>query len=224
MKGNGVDQGMKNMRHFLAKLACALIVVLTIGSNLPAITDNSSSVWSSQVIYAKKAKKKAKKSKNTKKKKAAAVATSWRWKKPKASVYIDLEDNQELISATNDAIEAWNKTDAFTFTKASSRKKANIVVEQVYSPNTNYAGYTTFHYYVKTGIMYSAVTRLNIYYLQNFSPYNYTYERILNTVEHELGHAIGLKHNNGVSVMYPTGSLYPIEPIDIDRVDKLYHE
>ncbi|MEB3363853.1 hypothetical protein SDC49_09225 [Lactobacillus sp. R2/2] len=50
--------------------------------------------------------------------------------KPKASVYIDLEDNQELISATNDAIEAWNKTDAFIFTKASSRKKPILLLNK----------------------------------------------------------------------------------------------
>ena len=214
---------MKNLRHFFSKLACALVVILTIGSAITPVADNSLTNWSSQTVYAKKAKKKTKKHKKAKKK-HAAVTTSWRWKKPTASVYIDLNDNQELISATNDAIKEWNDTKAFTFTKAKSKKNAKIVIEQIYSPNTNYAGYTTFHYYVKTGIMYSALTRLNIYYLQNFSPYNYTYQRILNTVEHELGHAIGLKHNNGVSVMYPTGSLYPIEPDDVAKVEKLYGE
>lgn len=119
-------------------------------------------------------------------------------------------------------ILTWNDTGAFTFVKTKNKKNADITVEQVYSPNTNYAGYTTFHYYVKSGLLFSADTKLNTYYLDNFSSYNYSYERVVNTVEHELGHAIGLKHNNGQSVMYPTGSIYPIQDIDIQNVKKLY--
>ena len=48
--------------------------------------------------------------------------------------------------------------------------------------------------------------------------------RIINTAEHELGHAIGLNHRNDVSVMYPQGSFYTIQPIDVQNVKKLYKE
>lgn len=40
----------------------------------------------------------------------------------------------------------------------------------------------------------NVTVRLNRYYLLN-SQYGYSYERIVNTAEHELGHAIGLEHN-----------------------------
>lgn len=211
---------MRNFRHFFNKLACSLIALAALGGVFEPLVSNILSESPTQVAYAKKTKKpKGKRNKKTRKE---ISYKSWRWKKAKAKVYIDLNDNQNLISATNDAIEAWNATGAFTFIKTNNKKKAGIVIEQVYSPNSNYAGYTTFNYYVKTKILYSALVKLNTYYLENFSPYDYTYDRIVNTVEHELGHAVGLKHNKGESVMYPTGSLYTIMPVDIVNLKRLY--
>ena len=46
----------------------------------------------------------------------------------------------------------------------------------------------------------------------------------MNTVEHELGHAIGLGHKDSISVMYPQGSFYTIQPSDVQDVKKLYQE
>ncbi len=220
---------MRNFHHFLNKLACALIAVIAISGCFEPLDNNILSSNPNQVVYAKKAKKvkKAKRAKkhakkSAKKTKKVNASTDWRWPKPKATVYLDLDGNKNLLSASDEAIKTWNDTGAFTFVKTKNKKNADITVEQVYSPNTNYAGYTTFHYYVKSGLLFSANTKLNTYYLDNFSSYNYSYERVVNTVEHELGHAIGLKHNNGQSVMYPTGSIYPIQDIDIQNVKKLY--
>lgn len=209
---------MKNIQHFLNKLVLALFTVIAVNGSFELLNNSISLNNSCQIVYAKKTKK-VKLAKKTKKVKAS---TEWRWQKPEATVYLNLDGNKNLLSASDEAIKAWNNTGAFTFVKTDNKKNADIVVEQIYNPNSDYAGYTTFHYYLKNGILFSADTKLNTYYLDNFSTYNYSYQRVVNTVEHELGHAIGLKHNTNQSVMYPTGSIYPIQSLDIQNVKKLY--
>ena len=64
--------------------------------------------------------------------------------------------------------------------------------------------------------------KLNRYFLLN-PDFGYTHKRIVNTAEHELGHAIGLDHDDSkVSVMQSAGSYYGIQQTDIDRVHALY--
>ena len=62
---------------------------------------------------------------------------------------------------------------------------------------------------------------VNHYYLSN-PRFGYDMERIRNTAEHELGHAIGLAHNEGQSVMQSAGSYLSIQPEDVVAVRKLY--
>ena len=147
---------------------------------------------------------------------------SGQWTSTTATLYLDL-DNQTLDQATRDAIQAWNDTGAFTFKITTNRQKADVVITTMNDSSNGAAGLTKMninsvtHYFVN-GKMY-----LNQAYL--LSPeYNYSYQQIVNTAEHELGHVIGLSHTDEISVMQPAGSLYSIQQLDIDNVKQLYNE
>ena len=145
------------------------------------------------------------------------------WRQPQASVYVNIHNNLELRSAAIDAMRVWNRTGVFTFHQINDKKKAQIIIYVANNSQTGAAGETGTTYNPATRTFLKAKVYLNRYYLQ--SPYyNYSYNRIMNTAEHELGHAIGLNHTNSVSVMYPTGSIYSIQPRDIKKVEQLYGE
>ncbi|MDE7049721.1 MAG: matrixin family metalloprotease [Lactobacillus sp.] len=139
-----------------------------------------------------------------------------------ATVYLDLSD-PTLKQAAMDGINIWNNTGAFTFKTTNDKNNAKIIIKAMDDGQTNAAGLTDTQYNSLTGHLIKATVNLNSYYLLNPS-YGYNHGRIVNTVEHELGHAIGLGHKDGISVMYPQGSFYTIQPSDVDDVRKLYKE
>lgn len=139
-----------------------------------------------------------------------------------ATVYLNLTD-PTLRQAALDGINIWNNTEAFDFKLTTNKNDAQIIITTMDDGETNAAGLTNTQYNSLTGHVVKATVRLNSYYLLNPS-YGYNQGRIVNTVEHELGHAIGLGHKNGISVMYPQGSFYTIQPSDVSDVKKLYQK
>ena len=139
-----------------------------------------------------------------------------------ATVYLDLS-NPTLKQAAIDGINIWNNTGAFNFKMTNDKNNAKIIIKAMNDGQTNAAGLTDTQYNSLTGHLIKATVNLNSYYLLNPS-YGYNHGRIVNTVEHELGHAIGLGHKDGISVMYPQGSFYTIQPSDVEDVKKLYQE
>ncbi|MCD7119374.1 matrixin family metalloprotease [Limosilactobacillus agrestis] len=145
--------------------------------------------------------------------------TDARWQQNSATIYINIS-NPVLKNATETAITQWNNTKAFTF-KVVNDKDANISVSAVNDPNNGAAGLTNTSMNSATGYYLHATVELNSYYLLN-PAFGYSQERIVNTAEHELGHAIGLQHTNKISVMQPAGSYYSIQLRDIQAVKALY--
>ncbi len=151
---------------------------------------------------------------------ADQVPTNGRWPSQEATVFVNT-GNTTLDNATNAAIQSWNQTGAFRFRTTTDQQQADIVVKKMDDNNTSAAGLTEASTNPVTGRMVHADVYLNQHYLLN-PLYGYSNQRIINTAEHELGHAIGLDHTNNVSVMQPAGSYYTIQPADVQAVKKLY--
>ena len=122
-----------------------------------------------------------------------------------------------------DAVSQWNGTGALTFNITTDKKQADVVVSTMDNSSNQAAGLTQMSLDEATGYFVSGKLYLNRAYLLN-PTYGYSYQRIVNTAEHELGHVIGLGHSDEVSVMEPAGSNYSIQPVDVQNVQKLYSQ
>lgn len=149
------------------------------------------------------------------------ATTGASWQEASATIYLDPNLDTAFQQAYLEAINQWNQTGAFNFTIVNNIKDANIIATQEYNAYTNAAGVTESRYDPYAGRMYTATIKLNAYYLLN-PRFGYNQERITNTAAHELGHAIGLDHNDGDSLMQPAGSYKGIRPVDINTVRQLY--
>ena len=148
-------------------------------------------------------------------------ASGAKWSKAQATIYIDPQMDATFQKAYLEAIANWNQTGAFNFVVVTEPDQATIFAIEMNDGSTAVAGEAESQTNLLTKQFISVTVRLNHYYLSNPN-YGYTYDRIMHTAEHELGHAIGLEHTNEVSVMQPAGSYYGIQAQDVKEVQELY--
>ena len=163
-------------------------------------------------------------------------------KKPVRTVYLKMKPKSFLYKTMKQAMKAWNNTGAFTFKQVKRQKDANIVVTDIKRKDIPMPGIV----FVKDDVLHigSKASKLNPVINLNPAFLNKSYVRkqlkasgipedqtdlafsrwTLAICEHELGHAIGLKHYKGAkpSVMKENPGVL-IQPVDVQNVRKLYH-
>ena len=119
----------------------------------------------------------------------------------------------------NSAINSWI-SNGFYWQEASNSSKTTLSSYDG-SDNLSIAGKTNTQYNKSTGQIISNQVLLNRAAL---TAYGYSKSEHVNVAEHELGHALGLAHNepDSISVMNPANRSYSIQDCDVRGMNAIY--
>lgn len=144
-----------------------------------------------------------------------------RWKTNQARIYIASSDSV-YRKAYEEAVENWNATGVFQLIIVDDRSQADIVAEDYSDSTSPAAGLAETTINPLTQHFKAATVKLNRHYLSD-PTYGYDSQRIRHTAEHEIGHALGLGHEDEeTSVMASSGSFVGIQTRDVEALRLLY--
>lgn len=143
----------------------------------------------------------------------------WRYAKKTANYQVN-STSQKYKNIWSKATGKWIDK-GFKWTKKDSSKTTVLSYEDDSASGLKIAGYCNTSYRISDGHIKKNKIMLN---RAVFKKYDYTDEQIINVAEHELGHALGLAHNNAgsVSVMNPANRYYTIQQCDVKGMNKRY--
>ena len=151
--------------------------------------------------------------------KSTTPMNPWRYAKKTANYQVN-STSDKYKSIWAGATSNWTNK-GFKWTKKSSSKTKLSLYSDSSANGLKSSGKCVTSYRYSDGHINSNKVWLNRAALDK---YNYTKAERIHVAEHELGHALGLAHNNvgSVSVMNPNNRVYGIKSCDVKGMNKRY--
>lgn len=153
-----------------------------------------------------------------------------RWKSKDIAVYIDSNQSQEYISAYKSALNLWNSYNIIHFHEVGNVGQARVILTHESLPDDNdkyiLLAVTYPRVYTRLKYLSEAEVKFNDTALIKNKKVIKPQPKLISIAVHELGHAIGLSHDNKKNTVMSASSDVDhdtyIDNFTLSRVRKLY--